>query len=168
MDLEEIGINTGNWVDSAQDRDYWRALLNVTLNLPHHTTVSSVFLHSYCLSFVPTLLLHKSTSLCGPPELWYINISLWMPAGVPLQLLDASTCTTGARRCSRTSSRRSTITGAYFGRQGGVLSKWDAWTKCGRRFLHRIDDGMTDSTTQTGTCPIIPELNFKKHNIFIH
>ena len=23
MDLEEIGINAGNWVDSAQDRDYW-------------------------------------------------------------------------------------------------------------------------------------------------
>jgi len=22
MDLEEISINTGNWVDSAQDRDY--------------------------------------------------------------------------------------------------------------------------------------------------
>ena len=22
MDLEEIGINTRNWVDSAQDRDY--------------------------------------------------------------------------------------------------------------------------------------------------
>ena len=28
MDLEEIGINAGNWVDSAQDRDYWRALVN--------------------------------------------------------------------------------------------------------------------------------------------
>ena len=27
-DLEEIGINAGNWVDSAQDRDYWRALVN--------------------------------------------------------------------------------------------------------------------------------------------
>ena len=26
MDLEEIGINTGNLVDSAQDRHYWRAL----------------------------------------------------------------------------------------------------------------------------------------------
>ena len=26
MDLEEIGINVGNWVDSAQDRNYWRAL----------------------------------------------------------------------------------------------------------------------------------------------
>ena len=25
MDLKEIGINTRNWVDSAQDRDYWRA-----------------------------------------------------------------------------------------------------------------------------------------------
>ena len=23
MDLEEIGINAGNWVDSAQDRVYW-------------------------------------------------------------------------------------------------------------------------------------------------
>ena len=26
MDLEEIGINEWNWVDSAQDRNYWRAL----------------------------------------------------------------------------------------------------------------------------------------------
>ena len=33
MDLKEIGINTRNWVDSAQDRYYWRALVNVTFNL---------------------------------------------------------------------------------------------------------------------------------------
>ena len=33
MNLEEIGINAGNWVDSAQDRDYWRALVNAELNL---------------------------------------------------------------------------------------------------------------------------------------
>ena len=33
MDLKEIGINTRNWVDSAQVRDYWRALGNATLNL---------------------------------------------------------------------------------------------------------------------------------------
>ena len=32
MDLEEIG-NAGNWIDSAQDRDYWRALVNAALNL---------------------------------------------------------------------------------------------------------------------------------------
>ena len=33
MDLEEIGINAGNWVDSAHDRSYWRALVNAALNL---------------------------------------------------------------------------------------------------------------------------------------
>ena len=33
MDLEEIGINVGNWVDSAQDRNYWRALVNAALNV---------------------------------------------------------------------------------------------------------------------------------------
>ena len=33
MDLEEIGISAGNWVDSAQDRNYWRALINAALNL---------------------------------------------------------------------------------------------------------------------------------------
>ena len=33
MDLKEICINTRNWVDSAQDRNYWRALVNVALNL---------------------------------------------------------------------------------------------------------------------------------------
>jgi hypothetical protein len=33
MDFKEIGINMRNWVDSAQDRDYWRALVNAALNL---------------------------------------------------------------------------------------------------------------------------------------
>jgi hypothetical protein len=33
MDLKEIGINTRNWVDLAQDRDYWRALVNAALKL---------------------------------------------------------------------------------------------------------------------------------------
>ena len=33
MDLEEIDMNAGNWVDSAQDRTYWRALVNAALNL---------------------------------------------------------------------------------------------------------------------------------------
>ena len=33
MDLEGIGINAGNWVNSAQDRNYWRALVNAALNL---------------------------------------------------------------------------------------------------------------------------------------
>ena len=33
MDLKEIGIDTRNWVDSAQDRDYWSGIMNVALNL---------------------------------------------------------------------------------------------------------------------------------------
>ena len=33
MDLKEKSINTWNWVDSAQDRDYWRALVNAELDL---------------------------------------------------------------------------------------------------------------------------------------
>jgi hypothetical protein len=33
MDLREVGVNMRNWVDSTQDRDYWRALVNVALNL---------------------------------------------------------------------------------------------------------------------------------------
>ena len=33
IDLEEIGINTRNWVDSVQDKDYWRSLVNAALNL---------------------------------------------------------------------------------------------------------------------------------------
>ena len=33
MDLEEISANAGNWVDSTQDRDYWRVLVNAALSL---------------------------------------------------------------------------------------------------------------------------------------
>ena len=33
MDLKETGIDTRNWVDSAQDRYYRRALVNAVLNL---------------------------------------------------------------------------------------------------------------------------------------
>ena len=33
MDSEELGISKINWVDSAQDRDYWRDLVNAALNL---------------------------------------------------------------------------------------------------------------------------------------
>ena len=33
MDFEEIGINSGNWVDSVQDRDFCRSLVNAALNL---------------------------------------------------------------------------------------------------------------------------------------
>ena len=33
IDLEDIDINAGNWVDSAQDRNFWGALVTAALNL---------------------------------------------------------------------------------------------------------------------------------------
>ena len=33
MDIKVTGINTRNCVDSAQDMDYWRVLVNAALNL---------------------------------------------------------------------------------------------------------------------------------------
>ena len=32
MDPKEISINTRNWVDSAMDRNYWTAFVNVALS----------------------------------------------------------------------------------------------------------------------------------------
>ena len=31
IELKEIGVSTRNWVDSAHNRDYWRALENAAL-----------------------------------------------------------------------------------------------------------------------------------------
>ena len=32
MDLKVIGVNAKSWIDSAQDKGYWRALVNATNN----------------------------------------------------------------------------------------------------------------------------------------
>ena len=33
MNPKEIVVNMRNWIDSAQDRDYWRTFVNAALNL---------------------------------------------------------------------------------------------------------------------------------------
>jgi hypothetical protein len=33
MDLREIGWDGGDWIDLAQDRDQWRALVRAVMNL---------------------------------------------------------------------------------------------------------------------------------------
>jgi hypothetical protein len=33
MDLREIGWDVGDWIDLAQDRDQWRALVRAVINL---------------------------------------------------------------------------------------------------------------------------------------
>jgi hypothetical protein len=36
MDLREIGWEGGDWIDLAQDRDQWRALVRAVMNLRFH------------------------------------------------------------------------------------------------------------------------------------
>jgi hypothetical protein len=36
MDLREIGWCSMDWIDLAQDRDQWRALVNTVMNLRFH------------------------------------------------------------------------------------------------------------------------------------
>jgi hypothetical protein len=33
MDIREIGWDGMNWIDLAKDRDHWRALVNMVMNL---------------------------------------------------------------------------------------------------------------------------------------
>jgi hypothetical protein len=33
MDIREVGWEDMNWIDLAQDRDWWRALVNAVMNL---------------------------------------------------------------------------------------------------------------------------------------
>ena len=53
MDLKEIGINTKNLVDSAQDRDYWRTLLNAALTNARRS------MHSHQDHFIITLIISE-------------------------------------------------------------------------------------------------------------
>jgi hypothetical protein len=41
MDLREIGWDGMDWIDVAQDRDQWRALVNAVMNLRFHKTLGS-------------------------------------------------------------------------------------------------------------------------------
>jgi hypothetical protein len=41
MYLKEIGWNSMDWIDLAQDRDQWRALVNTVMNLGFHKMLGS-------------------------------------------------------------------------------------------------------------------------------
>jgi hypothetical protein len=41
MDLREIGWDDMVWVDLAQNRDQWRALVNTVMNLRFHKMLGS-------------------------------------------------------------------------------------------------------------------------------
>jgi hypothetical protein len=33
MDLQKVGVGCGDWIESAQDRDRWQALVSTVMNL---------------------------------------------------------------------------------------------------------------------------------------
>jgi hypothetical protein len=41
MDLREIGLGGMDWTDLAQDRDQWRALVSIVMNLGFHKMLGS-------------------------------------------------------------------------------------------------------------------------------
>ena len=59
MNLKEIGINKRNWVDSAQDRDYLRPLVNAVLNLHKPWMYLVIKLYSLFSKFFLTKM-HKN------------------------------------------------------------------------------------------------------------
>ena len=66
MDLKEIDINTRDWVDSAQEKDYWRALVNVALNLRVPYAMELEFIAGSCGKLFKYLDLrrHRVHCLC--------------------------------------------------------------------------------------------------------
>jgi CRISPR/Cas system-associated protein Cas7 (RAMP superfamily) len=58
MDLEEVGWVGMDWIDLAQDRDRWQALLNAVMNLWVRKNVGNFLISSGPLSFSKRTLLH--------------------------------------------------------------------------------------------------------------
>ena len=63
MDVKEIGINTRNCVDSAQDRNYWRNLVNAVLTSGFHDPWSYLVVFYGKINVVPLKSIHKRISL---------------------------------------------------------------------------------------------------------
>ena len=47
MNLKELCVNIRDWMDSTLDRDYWRAILNVALNLQVPYTMELVICDTF-------------------------------------------------------------------------------------------------------------------------
>jgi hypothetical protein len=59
MDLREIGWDGGDWIDLAQDRDQWRALVAIVMNLRVHKMLGNCLSSCTIGSFSRRAQLHE-------------------------------------------------------------------------------------------------------------
>jgi hypothetical protein len=58
MDLQEVGGGYGDWMELAQDRDRWRALVSAIMNFGFHKMRGISCLAAEPVSFSRRTLLH--------------------------------------------------------------------------------------------------------------
>jgi CRISPR/Cas system-associated protein Cas7 (RAMP superfamily) len=58
MDLQEVGCERMDWIELAQDRDRWRALLNVVMKLRGPRNAGNFLTSCKPVSFSGRILLH--------------------------------------------------------------------------------------------------------------
>ena len=79
MDLTEIGVNTRIWFDSAQDRIYWRALVNsaLTLRIPEAMELVNYSINcSVCSYFIihSVIIVHYISMIFWTARVFYSSI----------------------------------------------------------------------------------------------